>query len=102
MNKTIHIVIISLLSLVSVAANATDRAVLNEYADLMQSDTVGVTQEQFEKQFQHPKKLPKGDLGDIWEYDDLFDPAHPENEHNNSCRVFFQHDKVHHVECSKN
>lgn len=102
MNKLIYIAIISLLSLISSTTNATDKAVFNEYADLKQPDTVGMTKAQIKEQFKHPSKSSAGELGEIWEYDDLVDPDHPEYEHNNSCKVFFKQDKVHRVECGKN
>lgn len=101
MNKPIYSAIVALLFFTLSAANATDKAVFNEYADLMQPDTVGMTKAQIKEQFKHPSKSSTGELGEIWEYDSLVDPDHPEYEHHNGCRVFFKQDKVHHVECNK-
>ncbi|MEQ1620457.1 MAG: hypothetical protein ABL919_03550 [Methylococcales bacterium] len=101
MYKLIYSVITAIFIFLSSAANSTDKTVFNEYADLMQPDTVGMSMEQIKEQFKHPSKSSTGELGEIWEYDGLVDPDHPENEHHNGCRVFFKQDKVHHVECNK-
>lgn len=102
MNKTTYIIgFISFFCILQQTANATDKATFNEVADLLQQDTVGMTQAQIKEQFNQPSKLYDGDTGKIWEYDNLYDPEHPENEHNNVCRLYFQQDKVHHVTCNK-
>ncbi|MBL6988119.1 MAG: hypothetical protein ISR72_14015 [Methylobacter sp.] len=103
MNKiTYTVVLISVLSMMPYMANAIDKSIFNEYADLLQPDTVGMSKAQIKEQFNQPTKLQEGSLGEVWRYDGLLDPAHPENEHNNSCQVYFKQDSVHHVECTKN